>query len=291
MSSEGVRIGVLTDPYVEAYRAEALRAALTEMNAEISYVVVDSRELDDESASRERSRSSLSGRLARKCRSLWEHGGWSLINFERRLMRRLFGNPRFHSHHERKPVEKLSVFDRAELEYCQPTEMDENWVTFPSEVVSSFEEKTDVIVRFGFGLVTGDILTATEYGVLSFHPADIRTYRGLGPTLMFVNGDDEITVTLQRLTDTIDGGEVVLFSSTTADVHTYDDLMSEIADLKIDMLPEGLERVQQNALESYGPTELGDYYPVSTREQFGFATKFILKDLFRNIYRYVIKRN
>jgi len=110
VSSEGVRNGVLTDPYVEAYRVEGLRPALAGTNAEISYVVVDSRELNDEADSRDRS--SLGGRLARKYRSLREQGGWSIINFERRLMRRLFGNLRFDSHYERKPVKELPVFDR-----------------------------------------------------------------------------------------------------------------------------------------------------------------------------------
>jgi hypothetical protein len=70
--------------------------------------------------------------------------------------------------------------------------------------------RPDIILRFGFRILRGDILRIPTYGVWSYHHGDNRKYRG-GPAGFWelVNGDPESGVTLQVLTETLDAGRVL----------------------------------------------------------------------------------
>lgn len=70
--------------------------------------------------------------------------------------------------------------------------------------------EVDVLLRFGFGILTGDILSVPRYGVWSFHHGDPERYRGAPPGFWEIHNGDAVTgVILQRLTDTLDGGIVL----------------------------------------------------------------------------------
>jgi len=68
----------------------------------------------------------------------------------------------------------------------------------------------DFILRFGFGIIKGDILDAAKYGVWSYHHDDDRKYRGV-PTGFWeiMYGDPVNAAILQRLTDKIDSGVIL----------------------------------------------------------------------------------
>src|SRR5437016_5781577 len=80
--------------------------------------------------------------------------------------------------------------------------------------------KLDVILRFGFRIIKGEILRAAKYGVWSFHHGDNDFYRG-GPALFWeiwetnpVSGS-----VLQILNEQLDGGQVIYKS--LASTHRY----------------------------------------------------------------------
>lgn len=68
----------------------------------------------------------------------------------------------------------------------------------------------DFLLRFGFGIIKGEILESARYGVWSYHHDDDRKYRGV-PTgfweIMF--GDPVNAAILQRLTSKIDSGVIL----------------------------------------------------------------------------------
>ncbi len=70
--------------------------------------------------------------------------------------------------------------------------------------------RLDVLVRIGFRILRGDVLRSARHGVWSFHHGDSRRYRG-GPAGVWEVLEDapESGVTLQRLTEELDGGEVL----------------------------------------------------------------------------------
>ena len=68
----------------------------------------------------------------------------------------------------------------------------------------------DFILRFGFNIIRGDVLTAARYGVWSFHHDDEVKYRG-GPAGFWeiFNGDPVNGAILQQLTGKLDGGIIL----------------------------------------------------------------------------------
>jgi len=80
----------------------------------------------------------------------------------------------------------------------------------PEDVQQVRDAHLDVMLRFGFRIVKGEILEAAPYGMWSLHHDDNRSYRG-GPALfweVFERNPESGTV-LQILTDALDGGKVL----------------------------------------------------------------------------------
>jgi hypothetical protein len=82
---------------------------------------------------------------------------------------------------------------------------------FPPEAIErirSFE--LDVILRFGFNIIRGDILTAARHGVWSYHHGDSECYRGGPSQLWEIMESNPLTgAVLQRLDETLDAGPVL----------------------------------------------------------------------------------
>jgi hypothetical protein len=70
--------------------------------------------------------------------------------------------------------------------------------------------RLDVLLRFGFRILKGDVLRSARFGIWSLHHDDNRAYRG-GPALfweMYERNPESGTV-LQILTESLDGGRVI----------------------------------------------------------------------------------
>jgi hypothetical protein len=73
------------------------------------------------------------------------------------------------------------------------------------------DERFDLLIRAGTGILRGDILRSARLGVLSFHHGDNRLNRG-GPAGFWevYHGEPKTGFVVQRLTEELDGGDVVL---------------------------------------------------------------------------------
>ena len=78
----------------------------------------------------------------------------------------------------------------------------------------------DVILRFGFNVIRGEILDTASFGVWSYHHGDNRSYRG-GPAMFWeINNREPFCGTiLQRLSEELDNGQV-LYRSYAQRQHT-----------------------------------------------------------------------
>jgi len=66
------------------------------------------------------------------------------------------------------------------------------------------------MIRFGFNILRGEVLSSARYGIWSFHHDDLEKYRGSPPCFWEIYfGDPQTGVTLQRLTDRLDSGVVL----------------------------------------------------------------------------------
>jgi hypothetical protein len=81
----------------------------------------------------------------------------------------------------------------------------------PMDVRKVRDLNLDLLIRCGSGILRGDILRASKLGIISFHHADNRINRG-GPAGFWevYFRQDTTGFTLQRLTEELDGGDVLM---------------------------------------------------------------------------------
>ena len=82
---------------------------------------------------------------------------------------------------------------------------------FPADAVEKIRSMDlDVLIRFGFNILHGDILHAARYGVWSYHHGDNEFYRGGPPHFWeLLEGSQLSGVILQVLTEELDAGLVL----------------------------------------------------------------------------------
>jgi hypothetical protein len=136
--------------------------------------------------------------------------------------------------------------------------------------------ETDVAIRFGFGILKGEVLDAPRYGVLSFHHGDLREYRGMPCGFWeFLDGEDAAGVTLQRLTETLDGGSIVAYEPVDiADARTWSAVRERLFAVSDDVLVKGIRNVN-GGIDPESPDELGDLYSLP---QGGDVLKYVVKE-------------
>jgi folate-dependent phosphoribosylglycinamide formyltransferase PurN len=81
----------------------------------------------------------------------------------------------------------------------------------PPEVLEQLRRhRPDVLLRFGFNILSGEILTLAPHGVWSFHHGDEEHFRGGPPGFWEILKGAPVTgAILQRLTEKLDGGMVL----------------------------------------------------------------------------------
>lgn len=80
----------------------------------------------------------------------------------------------------------------------------------PEDIERIRSADVDVLFRFGFRILRGEILDCAKHGVWSFHHGDNREYRGAPPGFWEVDEKNPVTgSTLQILTESLDGGKVI----------------------------------------------------------------------------------
>ena len=80
----------------------------------------------------------------------------------------------------------------------------------------------DIILRFSFGILKGEVLNSARYGIWSFHHGDERVYRGQPPGFWeIVDGQSTVGTILQRITERLDGGTVLHRGRFKVTPHSY----------------------------------------------------------------------
>ena len=146
------------------------------------------------------------------------------------------------------------------------------------------EVEPDVIVRFGFRILKGEILTLSKYGVLSYHHGDPVKYRG-GPAAFWevVNKEPMTGCILQKLGNDLDGGIVLCdrFVSTNyfSPASNYDSILVS----SIPLLELALKRFHSNSAESFSYSI--PYSGKILKAPSNFRTLIILVSLFFRVLK------
>lgn len=163
-------------------------------------------------------------------------------------------------------------------------------VFLPDVVVDDVAAHCDVVVHEGVGILSGRILTAPDQGVLSFHHGDIREYRGIGHGFWeYMHGEDRSGVTLQRLNETLDGGEIIAFREVDiSDAHTYPEIRRRLGRAAVPMLATGIRclRDPDFSPEVVPEEELGTMY-YSSMVDLPVRAQYLSKELLSRVERVV----
>ena len=103
---------------------------------------------------------------------------------------------------------RLASIPRMKCRVLKKGKFSEYFTETDLEAIREFQ--LDFLIRFAFNIIRGEILQVATYGVWSFHHGDIMNYRGGPPCFWEIfSGEESTGVTLQRLTERLDGGVVL----------------------------------------------------------------------------------
>lgn len=184
----------------------------------------------------------------------------------------------------REDVRKIEGLEESEFVEFSPIKTGEYTYEFPDEMIDKITDTADVVVLLGFNkILRGRILTAPEHGVLSFHGSDIRRYRGRPPGFFqYINDEDEIGVTLQQLTEELDGGKLVLCEhADISDATSWHEVQLRIYETYGSLLVRGLENLQEESFTPETPDELGELTYQSEGDKLGNVAKCFKRNITR----------
>jgi hypothetical protein len=148
------------------------------------------------------------------------------------------------------------------------------------DLVKIKNEKLDILIRFGFRILTGDIFYAALNGVWSLHHGDCAVNRGGPPAFWEIVNREAVTgVTLQVLSDDLDGGVVIDQAFVRTDRTSFNRNQNAQYWAGIELFCNALFRVS-NRHAAHPPA-----FPVNTSSMGGSAKReagFYSKPLYRN---------
>lgn len=90
------------------------------------------------------------------------------------------------------------------------------------DIASVRDHDLDLILRFAFGILKGEVLESARHGVWSYHHGDERVYRGQPPGFWeMVEGESVVGTILQRITERLDGGTILERGAFRVTPHSY----------------------------------------------------------------------
>jgi len=262
-----IKVGVLLNgETINRYAANALEEMVENTSGSIRLLVINS----DKGEVNEAAENSPSVWIEKAWRLIKNHGIWSIAV----LRRNIFPLTYTESVH----ISDITCLDQSERIYTQPLPADRLGNELPDSVVGEIKNSCDVVIRFGFGILKGDVLSAPDYGVLSFHHGDIRKYRGrAGGFWAYINNDPEAGVTLQQLNETLDGGKIAVYESANIeDTCSFQEVRCRIHKISQGMLAEAISKIEHGGFQPYSPEILGSLY---TERNLIHIVKFVIKSI------------
>ena len=114
------------------------------------------------------------------------------------------------------------------------------------------DHNLDILVRFGFRILRGEILESAKYGVWSYHHGDNKINRGGPPGCWEVLENWDVTGSiLQILTEDMDGGKVLYRSYSQTDRRSIHRNRNKCFWKSVSFLPRKIEELYRSGEESF----------------------------------------
>lgn len=189
------------------------------------------------------------------------------------------------------PLGKCNFLDNTKIIHCSPLRIGDNSIDLTPEVIKILiDENISVLINRSNLILRGNVLNCLPYGVWGFHLGNSRSHRGARYLLRsYCEGETEITVTLQKLNDHIDGGDIVLEKSFTVDgCKSYKMFKNYVYGQMSEMLLNGIKKVSSGG-KIYPPAKFSklyklpnvgtyilDFYTLSKKELINFKKYFFV---------------
>jgi folate-dependent phosphoribosylglycinamide formyltransferase PurN len=202
---------------------------------------------------------------------------WVLVAALQKLSESLFGPPTLDVNRQ---IGSTPALSGAQVHRTTVEEHGEYGYRLSDADVALIGEKSDLAVHFGVGILYGGVLDAPERGVIGFHHGDLREYRGGPPGFWeFVHGRSETGVTVQRFTETLDGGEILAFEDVPIDdAGTWSEVRRRQRAASEPLLLRAIENIRNTAFDPDAPGELGPVYTTSQRN-WRVTARYIRREL------------
>jgi len=142
------------------------------------------------------------------------------------------------------------------------SEWEEGWQRIPASVADGFCS-ADVVIKFGLNLLRNPDSLPVKYGVIAYHHGDPAQFRGRPAGFYELKQDAEVLgVIVQRLSDTLDGGEILAKAYAPVVPHSYAQTLQGSYLAGTPLLEKAIEALKID--RSQTPKSLGPNYRLPT---------------------------
>ena len=121
------------------------------------------------------------------------------------------------------------------------------WEEIPANTLSRFSD-SDVVVKFGMGLLRNPHLIPAKYGVLSYHHGDPEKYRGRPAGFWeSLNSERSMGVIVQSLSNNLDAGEIKAIGFSRVNQTSYRKTLSDVYATGSPLLRKAMKNLTSNS--------------------------------------------
>ena len=142
-------------------------------------------------------------------------------------------------------IHDLGLEDVLQVEFKR--EIKGMWEEIPANTLFKFSD-SDVVVKFGMGLLRNPHLIPVKYGVLSYHHGDPSKYRGRPAGFWeSVNSASSMGVIVQSLSNNLDAGEIMAIGFSRVNQISYRKTLSEVYATGTPLLRKAIRNLASNS--------------------------------------------
>lgn len=143
-----------------------------------------------------------------------------------------------------------TILDNIQQLRVTPTKVGKSSEELNMDDIQGIKSKNlDFIIRFGFGIIKGEVLNSAKWGVWSFHHGNEQEFRGGPPGFWeIMKGQKTQGVILQRLGEKLDAGKIILKREYAVISHSYIENVSKLLIQSADMPAQAIKMMASGSL-------------------------------------------
>ena len=186
----------------------------------------------------------------------FKHGFFSLILLEQKFAE-ILNHKYSYSKKRKKLLKKIEIknivknYSRYKKFFFKTIKKRKKHIFDKSTIDCIKKKRCDLIIFLGFNkLIDAKMLDLVRHGILSFHTANTKKYRGRPSSYYeFINNEKFGGVTLQKLSNKIDAGEIINLKTTNiSKCKSFEETQYKMLKIKNNMLVQGINSIKSKEI-------------------------------------------